>query len=83
MIIKDKIANNDIRIVFVEADAPRMSLRHEVDGATKEVTVYARGSEKDLKCWFDGRVKSNLQVKDDYEKRKIAHKALKKKPRKV
>jgi|18_taG_2_1085343.scaffolds.fasta_scaffold00428_11 hypothetical protein len=74
MIIKDKIANNDIRIFFVEADTPRMSLRHEVDGATKEVTVYARGPKKDLKRWYDNRIKKKFKDKDGYDKLKLKSK---------
>jgi|TARA_R100000656_G_scaffold84328_1_gene61562 hypothetical protein len=74
MRITEKIegSKNTLDISFIETNEPRMRIDQEPDGDTVRVTV--RGPKKELKRWYDDRVKKKFDNKDSYDKRKTKSK---------
>jgi|TARA_Y100000296_G_C5174000_1_gene258950 hypothetical protein len=71
MIIKETIdgTNQELEIFFIERNTARMRLETEINYGTRAVKVYAIGPKKDLKRWYDRRIKQKFANQDNYEKR--------------
>jgi hypothetical protein len=71
MRITEKIegSKNTLDISFIETNEPRMRIEQVPDGDTIRITV--RGPKKELKRWYDDRVKKKFKDKDGYDKLKL------------